>query len=71
MLIQGCITINRIIITMVFMDIVINNTKIQTFILGRSPNILLQDPDDKTLQVYTVGKVRNPGANLKCRDVEM
>ena len=25
----------------------------------------------KNLQVYTVGKVRNPGASLKCRDVEM
>ena len=53
--------------------------------LGRGPSILLQDPGDKTLQVYTVGnvrnpknlqvytvgKVRNPGATLKCRDVEM
>ena len=37
--------------------------------LGRGPNILLQDPGDKTLQVYTVGNVRNPGATLRCRDV--
>ena len=25
----------------------------------------------KNLQVCTVGKVRNPGATLKCRDFEM
>ena len=37
--------------------------------LGRGPNILLQDPDDKTLYVYTVGNVRNPGATLRGRDV--
>ena len=37
--------------------------------LGRGPNILLQDPGDKTIQVYTVGNVRNPGATLRCRNV--
>ena len=40
------------------------------FQLGRGPNILLQDPDDKTAYyVYSVGNVRNPGATLRCRDV--